>query len=384
MKLLDVVVFIFLWIFANQHVSSGEETKPKQLVIDNKYRNIERNYRYVDNPVQILAICCGGYFIHLPMFLFSLAKAYNFTSDIILNSNATSTSYTEDFEQPLPFNLTFMMDEMCYQQINGGENCIDKLRSVIPFHIIHHKNYFVKEYEKYHGRLGSRFNCAPYKMDVVRIAEFLHLNYLLVLDMDCLIYNKIDRMWLEITQSGKDLSIPSRDVVKNEKTVFWAALEVSNVSASGLKTFPDAKNLWYINRNKSHYYPPTGLNTGVMLYNLHLMRLRNITIHEFVKDYNESVQLADQDYLNSWAFYHPDAVGLLNCSYNVRSGINCLDHEIDGQTGQIVSEYDLFRVPEKSYILHGNNGYARRGPGKALSHPFRVMFHQVCGFWTPL
>ncbi len=387
MKLLNGLVFIFLWISANPHVS-GKKAKPKQIITDNTYRNlqsIERNYKYVDNPVQIFAICCGGHFVNFPMFLFSLAKTYNFTSNIILNSNATPTSYTENFEQPLPFNLTFMMDEMCYQQINGGQNgiCIDKLQSIIPFNVIHHKNYFVKEYEKYHS---SRFHCTPYKMDIVRIADFLHLNYLLVLDIDCLIYNKIDRMWSEITssKSGSDITLPSNNVVKNEKTVFWAALEVSNISASGLKTFPNAKNLWYIQRNKTHYYPPTGLNTGVMLYNLHLMRMRNITIYEFVKDNTEDVQLADQDYLNSWAFYHPDAIGLLNCSYNTRKDINCIDHEVDEQTGQIKSEFDLFHAYDKTHILHANNGYTRRGPGKALSYPFREMLHQVCGFWTPL
>lgn len=318
------------------------------------------------------------------MFLLSLAKTYNYTANVGVQ-NATRTS---PYDHPLPFNLTVMMDEMCYQQINGGKSgqCIESLQAVVPFNVIYHKDYFIKEYEQYHS---SRFHCTPYKMDIARLPDFRHLNYLLVVDIDCLTFQKLDHMWVDVTTTADVLATTSltnstRSPVLNEKIIFWSALEVSNISASGLKTFPDAKNAWYIQRNKQHYYPPTGLNTGVIVYNLYLMRKKKFTIQEFVKVNTEDVQLADQDYLNSWAFYNQDKVGLLNCTYNVRRNINCIDHEVHPTSGEITREYDLFNTPDKAHIFHGNNGYTRRGPGKAISFPFRHMFNDICGFWTPL
>lgn len=285
---------------------------------------------YTTNPIQIAAFCCDGHYTVFPMFLFSMANTYNITKETVAR------------REPLPLNVTVFMDGMCYNQL---KKCLTKLQTeYFPFNIIHKKHNEDKQLEY---QMISRFFCATYKMHVPFMSAFDGLRHVMVIDLDVSVNHKIDDMW-------QDLTVRHYDPTK----ALYAALEISNTSTDGLITYPNMTNGWYVEKKKTQYYPPTGLNTGIMLMNLPLLRKLNFTVANLIANNTEDVSLADQDYINTWAYYHQDVIGVLNCKYNIRKGSNCMSF-IGNETQQTYQ--DLFNQYENATVFHASNGYCARG-----------------------
>jgi hypothetical protein len=336
------------------------------------------SYFHTHNPIQIFSICYGGHYGNFPMYFYSMAKAFQI--------NATNSENNVGLK--LPVNLTVLMDPGCY---NALSRCIPTMQNYFPFNVIQtHELDYLLALENVNTK---RFAGALFKMHLSKIHHFDALDYLMVIDIDCGIYHRFEDLWKAVT-SRHEIShsnahhtehrhIISYTGLKEEK-LLWAALEFSNHSSDHQFQYPEVVNAFYLSKNKKHYYPPTGINTGVMIWNLQLMRRLNLSAYDFIANNTEEVLLADQDYLNSWAYFHQDRIGLFNCKYNVHKDGNCIGPVIQqGEEEGKVHYLDLFNTPEQCVIFHANGGFTRRGQGRNIAVPFRSEFFEMCGYWTP-
>ena len=319
-------------------------------------------------PIQIFAVCFGNHYVHFPMYFFSMAKVFQ------INSSAIGLS-----DINIPVNLTVLMDPMCY---NGLSRCIPTLRKYFPFNILRTADLHNPNLESM-SSFGKRFYGAIFKMDLLSISHFENMDFVMAIDLDCGFYHRFDDVWKAVTSKHESNHFPQSieySGLKKDK-VFWAALEVSNHSTDMQFQYRNTTNIWYRNHNKTQFYPPSGLNTGVIIWNLALMRKLNMSVYDFIRNNTEEALLADQDYLNSWAYWHQDRIGLLSCKYNTRRDRNCIGPVADsmGSTRYI----DLSSQPEECPIFHANAGFTRHGIGLNISLPFRTQFYEMCRYWTP-
>ena len=317
--------------------------------LTNQFGHTNISYsNYTDNPIQIAAFCCGGHFKVFPMFLFSLANTYNITKASVARNDS------------LPLNVTVFMDGFCYHEL---KKCLTKLQEeYFPFYVIHkqhHENHMIEK------NMNSRFFCATYKMHIPYISTFINTKYIMVLDLDIAVNKRLDDLWENVTI-----------LHSNPNKAIYATLETSNQSVDGLQHY-NVTNLWYKKCNKTHYFPPSGLNTGVMIFNLPLLRQLNFTAINLITMNTQDTTLADQDYINTWAYYYQDNIEIINCKYNIRQGSNCMDKDVNGKY------VDLFQHFELSTIFHASNGYVVRGYGKnVLLFNYRRQFGDACNYWV--
>ncbi|XP_036229823.1 glucoside xylosyltransferase 1 isoform X4 [Bactrocera oleae] len=107
------------------------------------------------------------------------------------------------------------------------------------------------------------------------------------------------------------------------------------------------ENMGWYNRFARHpYYGRMGVNSGVMLMNLTRMRIHNWVSH-IVPIYNEyklRITWGDQDIINIFFYYSPDALLLLPCQYNYRPD-HCMYISVCNVSVEGIK------------LMHGNRGY---------------------------
>jgi lipopolysaccharide biosynthesis glycosyltransferase len=104
------------------------------------------------------------------------------------------------------------------------------------------------------------------------------------------------------------------------KAAYYALEENSTNSVYYKRQFSKGGKLF---DHKKHFYQPYGLNTGVAVLNLTMMRNENMTYERFMEVNDEDYEYEDQDILNSFAYYYPDKFGVLDCKWNKRRYSPC-------------------------------------------------------------
>jgi Glycosyl transferase family 8 len=220
--------------------------------------------------------------------------------------------------------------------------CLNKLSMLLDINfklLSDHVNDDLEELAK----TDHRFKCAIYKLNLPAM----------MINESRVIFTDVDTLFLE------DISILSHPNMS--KKMIWATPEYNGESTTVLKN-------WYqdISR-KQHYFPPNGINTGVLLLNLDAMRKENVTALNILRSNTEEVVLADQDFLNSWAHFNQEEVGLLSCKWNIRLRSNCPTYLKDVAV----------ELPE-SGIFHGNNKLFQRKDKIHLLRLYSEHFDSFC------
>ncbi|WPT12569.1 Glucoside xylosyltransferase 2 [Picochlorum sp. SENEW3] len=112
------------------------------------------------------------------------------------------------------------------------------------------------------------------------------------------------------------------------------------------------------------YFGTRGLNSGVVLMNLDLMRQKSITSQMFALIPEiEDLTLGDQDLMNYYFAKHPDMLTLLPCAYNYRvTGDGKQECECyDIEDAQDYAECERRNNVDDAVILHGNRHTFLRG-----------------------
>lgn len=167
---------------------------------------------------------------------------------------------------------------------------------------------------------SGRYTCAHMRLFYSEL--FPNIDYLLYVDTDTLVLGALSELWK----------------LRLKHKTFMAALDVNVPEGARANYRPQ-----YLNKDKKHFYYPTGINTGVMLMNTQRMREKNITGYNLQRLNDENVRYADQDILNTYAYYHPGKISILPCHWNKRFYSKC-----DNQ-----SSYHYFQ--NNTGIIHGCN-----------------------------
>uniref|UniRef100_A0A336MJQ6 UDP-D-xylose:beta-D-glucoside alpha-1,3-D-xylosyltransferase n=1 Tax=Culicoides sonorensis TaxID=179676 RepID=A0A336MJQ6_CULSO len=126
----------------------------------------------------------------------------------------------------------------------------------------------------------------------------------------------------------------------------WSFFEKFNATQiAGMAPEHEDKNAGWYNRFSRHpFYPPLGVNSGVMLMNLTRMRQFNWTerILPIYEEYKMKLVWGDQDILNILFHFHPEKLFIFSCEFNYRSDF-CM--------------YMPICKTNCIKILHGNRGY---------------------------
>jgi hypothetical protein len=220
--------------------------------------------------------------------------------------------------------------------------CLNKLTKLLDINfklLSNHANDDLDELAK----KDHRFKCAIYKLNFPAIMT----------NESRVIYADVDTLFLE------DISILWHS--NKSKKMIWATPEYSGESTT-------VNKIWYHDvSKKQHYYPPNGINSGVLLLNLDAMRKGNVTALNILRSNTEEIVLPDQDYLNSWAHFNQEEVGLLSCKWNIRLRSNCPTYPTDVAV----------KLPE-SGIFHGNNKLFQRKDKVHLLRLYLKHFDSIC------
>ena len=163
----------------------------------------------------------------------------------------------------------------------------------------------------------SRYKCAYVKLELAFI--LMQYNHSIVLDVDTVFLEDVSVFWNDFRGY-----LPA-DLI-DKATIYIAR-------ASESSTFQG----WDI--KKKHWIPPSRLNTGVLFLNLFKLRELNLTLANFLALNDEPAGLADNDILETWAYYNINRFGILPCKWNKILGSECPDHG------------------KSNGIIHGPNGH---------------------------
>ena len=256
--------------------------------------------------INIVTISCGEHMsLQISPWLFSIIRTTNFSaSDVCVTIIADE--YGERFLQP----------------------CLAKIRRVVDLTLISVRS--LSRYDPIDDNNG-KFRCAFFKL---YLSEIMHnMSKVLYLDLDLIIQRDINELWKYFEY------YPSK--------LLFAVAEV-NVTGIGS---------WYETHThyKKHFFPPTGINSGVLLMNLAEMRALNVTGEYIQRSNTEKVMLPDQDILNSWAFFNKKLVHVLPCEWNKRTDNLCPNvthwlQEFHRPTGIVHGNRNLFSKKHFWYI----------------------------------
>ena len=214
-------------------------------------------------------------------------------------------------------SLHLVLDSKVYDYMI---NCLQLLRTLFHSIDVYHIDY-VKNLPC--GRDGSCFHCSTCKLFLYDILSN-HVKHVLYLDTDTLVLGDLSELWQ--VWSNKPL----------EPVLFIAVREAGFAYQSRAK--------------KQVFYGPTGINSGVLLMNLGIMRQLGITVKVLMDTNSAPLYWPDQDLLNNWCHRKYHTCAFLNCKWNIR---------ID-------------------YLLNDNDEckeYAR-SPGDGILHGNRKVFHK--------
>jgi len=224
---------------------------------------------------------------------------------------------------------------------NSG--CLKSVKS--NFHSLIYKN--LSDYSKKWGgtlsilskfwKLDNRYGCASFKLDLLNMIPDT-VTRLIYMDIDTIIFEDLanlhDYFYL---YPGK---------------IMYLAME------SYRENFGYYANSKRNRSGKTHYYQPTGVNSGVILMNLDLMRKLNppLNAETLIRGNDEPITMGDQDLYNTWFYYYPHHVLILPCKWNRRSDSACTSGDTTNasnfKTARIWNGFDEFE--QGGGILHAN------------------------------
>lgn len=159
------------------------------------------------------------------------------------------------------------------------------------------------------------FHCSGCKLFLYDILSE-QVKHVLYVDADTLVLGDLAELWQ--VWSSKAL----------EQKIFLAAKE------SGTSYSTRVKNI----------YGPTGINSGVLLMNLGMMRQLGVTVKTLMDVNPIPLEWPDQDLLNNWCHLKYHTCGFLACKWNIR-----IDYHVDA-----VEECRDHARNMRDGILHGN------------------------------
>ena len=131
-------------------------------------------------------------------------------------------------------------------------------------------------------------------------------------------------------------------------TQIWSFFNQMNQTQLAAATYEseDYSSNWYYRFARHPYYPPYGLNSGVMLMNLTRMRKFGWTerLPSILNEYRSKIVWGDQDIINIIFSKNIDRIFVMDCSWNYRP-----DHCVYSQTCRSAKQNGI-------QILHGNRG----------------------------
>lgn len=146
-------------------------------------------------------------------------------------------------------------------------------------------------------------------------------------------------------------------VVQEDLSELWAAFVVN----PGKLYY----GTWALQHTERSWHP-NGINTGVMLVDLDLLRTRNITVDTYLDALGSlPAPLGDQTVLNHWLSSHPTELGVLPCKWNKRRENQCaelLDPSLRHCSG----------------IAHGPNNAFRKMWD--IPYEYGAKFNSICKF----
>ena len=269
----------------------------------------------VIEKIDVVTIVCGA---HMHQF-------GQWFSSVILNTNHTL----------IQMKLNIFVDVAAF---SFASKCISKMQQLVDIEFYKLEAFVLPALE---ALKDPRFRCAVYKLNLPAMME--NATKIIWMDVDILVLEDLSNLWNRFNA--------------DETKIVWAALE----------TYGDPRTGWYMSHKKTTFFPPCGINSGVLLLNLEAMRKSNITVQNMIRNHTDIVTLPDQDILNTWAYYNQGKVGILPCKWNKRVRSNC---------SEFVSENPV--IPAQNGIFHGSNG-ALQGPHNwNLRFPFLQFFDRMC------
>ncbi|KAJ1417671.1 nucleotide-diphospho-sugar transferase [Ochromonadaceae sp. CCMP2298] len=152
----------------------------------------------------------------------------------------------------------------------------------------------------------QRFQCAYVKLELAFILT--QYNHTIYIDSDTLLLEDIATLWNDYR--GYE---PAHLA---DKATLYIARGSESIAYTGFMSY------------KKHYIHPGHINTGVLFMNLFKLRQQNMTLANFLAVIDERDELADNDILETWAYYNLNKFGILPCKWNKVMGSGCPDHGI--------------------------------------------------------
>jgi lipopolysaccharide biosynthesis glycosyltransferase len=273
----------------------------------------------IQDDIVIVTIACGQTTVtQLAPWLFSIFNNTNLTQNSI-KIKILVDQYGDNFVRP----------------------CLQMLVTISSVEII-----LLEDWSKYKEiDTNGKFHCAFYKLHLTEI--LFNTSKVIYLDLDTIVQTDISKLWGSFYQ--------------NPSKLLFAALE-ANVAGEGS---------WYEIHTKKHFYPPTGINTGVLLMNLSAMRKLNITGSSMISNNTEGLLLPDQDVLNSWSHFHQELTGILPCVWNKRLDSHCPN-----------SNHSLGELTNPNGIFHGNRHIFQKKPWNWIPTIYKDAFFSLCNYDT--
>ena len=217
-----------------------------------------------------------------------------------------------------------------FMHIFGDDELISAINNTLCLNNIRNEIYNIKlhnilDYHHLNSKIlkfsEATYACASLKLDMINLLPLY--DKVLVIDIDTYIEEDLANLW---------------------NYFYVEPMNTYYMYFTGETSVETYTRSWYWkNQNiKQHFYYPMGVNTGVILMNLELMRKLNISGQYLLQFNNEGSQFADQDILNTWTYYNRNLTYILPCKWNKRGYSGCND----GNN----TEYYQFH----SGIFHGN------------------------------
>jgi lipopolysaccharide biosynthesis glycosyltransferase len=173
----------------------------------------------------------------------------------------------------------------------------------------------------------GRFHCAYDRLFYNQI--FSDVDKMLYLDTDTLVFEDLQNLWNH-----------------------WAYMEnkMFGVVLDRNITVTSKADIRYVDPDKKHFLPPTGLNSGVIMMNIQRMKLMNYSATKVLLMNDENTRYADQDVLNNYAFFNQPEFYVLPCKWNRGYTSEC---DWSNSTSGILHGYNQkFLETEKEHFAH--------------------------------
>ncbi len=224
--------------------------------------------------------------------------------------------------------VTIFADDKARDYMKVFSNGFDQIYENLNFQVVNINRFQASSVDNI---VGSRFSCTMYKLNLLKMMA-PEVKRVIVLDVDTVIREDLVHLWDEIHQRTEISPYNTTRIVPSRRQLRRLSESSRNANFTNSNSKPvifwltealPTESNWYNSYNVYHYYPPSGLNSGIFMQNLDAMRQENFTVEYFVSADDEKGVLGEQGYIDNWAHYHTDRVVSLPCKWNTREGGGC-------------------------------------------------------------